>query len=540
MKRVLCVWFPQWPLQRLLLERPELRNRPVVIAGRGTRGREVRFASRPARDLGVTVGQPLAEAEALLEPPPGTRSTWGAATILPEDRAADRLALEQRALWCQRYSPLVGLVDSPTPEALLISLDGCAHLLGGENPLARQIAHDLERGGHHVRLAVAPTTGAAWGLARHFARPNEELLITPPGALATDPACRGWLDLLPLAALRLKPSLLELLDELGVTTVGELRQLPRSSLPSRLGPEILRRLDQLDGLAPEEIVPLTPPEPAVRDWSFDEPVGDRTILETVLWQLLGDLLADLERQHRGIRRLDCRLFCPGHEVVVLSVGAVRPRSQVRHWHDLLRLQLERQPLPADVVRVQIEGLALAPLETGQVTLFVDRAQQAQDREWEGLLERLGSRLGETAVLRPCVAPEHQPEWAGRYDPVGTEPERLPPARVRTTPESAHPAPAPADPLPPLSRPLSLQSRPVAIEVLALAPAGTPARFSWTGDEHRVERCWGPERIEAGWWQGTHSRRDYYRVETTAGQRFWLFREQAEQPSTAWFLQGAFD
>ena len=535
---MLCVWFPQWPLQRLLLERPELRNRPVVIAGRGQRGREVRFASRPARDLGVAVAQPLAEAEALLEPPPGTRSTWGPATILAEDRAGDRQALEQRALWCQRYSPLVGLAAGPAPEALLVSLDGCAHLLGGEEPLARQLLQDLERGGHHVRLAVAPTIGAAWGLARHFARPHEELLITPAGVPATSPACRGWLDLLPIAALRLKPNLLELLEELGVETVGELRQLPRASLPSRLGPEILQRLDQLDGLSSEEIRPLAPPIPALRDWSFDEPVADRAILETVLWQLLGDLLPDLERQHRGIRRLDCRLFCPGHEVVVLSVGSIRPRSQVRHWHDLLRLQLERQPLPADVVRIQIEGLAAAPLETEQTTLFESRAPHLPTREWEGLLERLGSRLGETAVLRPRVAPEHQPEWAGRYDPVGMVIDGPTAARLHPPPASA--SSLHGEPLPPLSRPLSLHSRPMAIEMLDVAPAGTPARFTWTGNEHCVRHCWGPERIEAGWWQGAHSRRDYYRVETTGGQRFWLFHEPGEPPATTWFLQGVFD
>jgi protein ImuB len=305
-----------------------------------------------------------------------------------------------------------------------------------------------------------------------------------------------------------------------------------------LGPEILQRLNQLDGLSAEEIRPLATPEPALRDWSFDEPVADRTILETILWELLGDLLPDLERQHRGIRRLDCRLFCPGHEVVVLSVGSIRPRSQVRHWHDLLRLQFERQPLPADVVRIQIEGLAPAPLETEQTTLFENRDCHLQTREWEGLLERLGSRLGETAVLRPRVAPEHQPEWAGRYDPVGLAIGGQPVTSPCPTPVS--PLPRRGEPLPPLARPLSLQSRPVAIEMLDVAPAGTPARFTWTGNEHCVQHCWGPERIEAGWWQGAHSRRDYYRVETTGGQRFWLFREQGEQPTTKWFLQGVFD
>jgi hypothetical protein len=32
-------------------------------------------------------------------------------------------------------------------------------------------------------------------------------------------------------------------------------------------------------------------------------------------------------------------------------------------------------------------------------------------------------------------------------------------------------------------------------------------------------------------------RDYYRVETTTGKRFWLFRRL---PDGNWFLQGVFD
>ena len=49
------------------------------------------------------------------------------------------------------------------------------------------------------------------------------------------------------------------------------------------------------------------------------------------------------------------------------------------------------------------------------------------------------------------------------------------------------------------------------------------------------RTWGPERIQTGWWRGHYIRRDYYRVETTTGQRFWLFRRRGH-----WFLHGVFD
>ena len=31
MPRVMCIWFPNWPIQRLRSERPELRRRELVL-----------------------------------------------------------------------------------------------------------------------------------------------------------------------------------------------------------------------------------------------------------------------------------------------------------------------------------------------------------------------------------------------------------------------------------------------------------------------------------------------------------------------------
>ena len=67
MPRVLCVWFPRWPIQRLRNEQPELRRSELVLfAGQQSappgHGRVVTKAER----RGVRVGQPLAEAKALI------------------------------------------------------------------------------------------------------------------------------------------------------------------------------------------------------------------------------------------------------------------------------------------------------------------------------------------------------------------------------------------------------------------------------------------------------------------------------------------
>jgi protein ImuB len=72
--------------------------------------------------------------------------------------------------------------------------------------------------------------------------------------------------------------------------------------------------------------------------------------------------------------------------------------------------------------------------------------------------------------------------------------------------------------------------------MAVAPYGPPNQFHYMCD-YRIEKSWGPERIQTGWWRGRYVQRDYYRVETAEGKQFWIFRDLR---SGNWFLHGAFD
>jgi hypothetical protein len=89
---------------------------------------------------------------------------------------------------------------------------------------------------------------------------------------------------------------------------------------------------------------------------------------------------------------------------------------------------------------------------------------------------------------------------------------------------------------PLDRPLYLLRRPAPLETLSVVPDGPPIQFRRSGQRYVVTRHWGPERIETGWWRGQSAWRDYYRVETTEGRRFWLFRRRRDG---RWFLHGIF-
>src|SRR5262249_41181774 len=148
------------------------------------------------------------------------------------------------------------------------------------------------------------------------------------------------------------------------------------------------------------------------------------------------------------------------------------------------------------------------------------------REWEemALVERLSSRLGEQSVLRPRLVPDPQPEFACTYEPCSSAERGAQSAERR---DSA---------LRVSLRPPWLKPVPVPVEAMSVVPDGPPIRFRWGRQWHVVAHCWGPERIETGWWRGNDVRRDYYLIETDPGECFWLFRTL---PDERWFFQAEF-
>src|SRR5262245_37864648 len=92
---IACVWFPDWPIQRLQHARPELK-RPFAI-----REGEWIIAATNAR----LVGLPVAEVTVRVE---------------EHDPQADRTQLEALARWCDQYSPTVGIEG----DSLLLDITG--------------------------------------------------------------------------------------------------------------------------------------------------------------------------------------------------------------------------------------------------------------------------------------------------------------------------------------------------------------------------------------------------------------------------------
>jgi protein ImuB len=343
-----------------------------------------------------------------------------------------------------------------------------------------------------------------------------------------------YLKSLPVAALRLELSTLQTLRELDVSTIGQLLALPRASLPAHLGRQVVLRIDQALGEVAEQIVPVQLAREVEVSQAFPHPLCRREELAVVLRQLLEQLVEQLQPRREGVQGLLVRFDGADRDHRQFSLGLVGPSNSATYIAQMAVARMELQPLPQEVVGVQIRATSTAFLTVQQTGLFEDSAELQEQKQFQQLIDCLSVRLGEQAVLAASLFPDAQPEFAFRWHPRVQG--LLPISLEQVSPEQVSPG---VDDFF-FARPLWLKQTPLPITVLAALADGPPLRFHWKARDHFVVRSWGPERVETGWWRMSPIQRDYYRVETSQGQRFWLFRQiSAGVAARSWFLHGVF-
>jgi len=458
---------------------------------------------------GIVPGMGLADARAL-DP---------ALLVEEADFIADAAALAKLSAWCDRFSPSV---TSCGADGILLDITGCAHLFGDEAGLARQVRARLARQGIEARAAIADTLGAAWALSRFGS-----------GVAATVPRGELWpaLSDLPVAALRLEPELVALLERLGLARIGELYPLPRAALAARCGDGVALRLDQALGRAAEPLSPL-PPKPLL--WSrrsCPEPILTAEAIATALRELLQHLTRRLGEEGLGARRLSLAAYRIDGRIERIAIGTAFPSRDTRHLWRLFEEKIEQIDPGLGIEDLVLTAESVEKLAATQLGLDGETARN-DSADLAAVVDRLANRLGMRALARPVLRESHIPARAVRFVAPLAEPQT--PTRWNAL----------------QLRPVRLLPRPEPIEATAPIPDDPPLLFRWRQRAHRVRHADGPERIAPEWWRrdspigscaSAPESRDYYRVEDEEGQRFWLYRAGLYRPDSApcWFLHGFF-
>lgn len=360
MKRILCVWFPNWPIQRLVVDQPELRCQRIVLFRRDARRGQIVSAVSPlAMQDGLAIDMPLSEAKSLLrratQVASGAKSNTTSQTDTPffifeHEQPADMAALETLADQLESFSPIVGLeaVDpiefkrGRRADSVFLDITGLAHLFGDEEQLATRLMLSLERSGHLPRVAVAGTVGSAWAFARYFAGPHFRQFQQP---LLVDDRDEDSLGQLPVRSLRLENTITDTLYQLGIETLGQLKQIPRNDLAMRFGDVIHRRLDQLTGVLDEPVVARHKPSEFMDEQLLEYPTHHRETMEVIIARLAGELCRQMRSRQQGSLEWTIRLICQAGDPIEFKVNLFQPTSTVDHIMPLIEMQLEQALSP---------------------------------------------------------------------------------------------------------------------------------------------------------------------------------------------------
>ena len=474
---------------------------PVVLAAAGRHGPVVHAVNAAGMARGIMAGARVVDVQAIH---PDLH-------VEQADIEGDRALLERLALWARRWCPWT----VAEADGILMDVRGAAHLFGGEAQMLRDIHRRFAMQWLRVRLALAPTRGAAQMLAR----------FGPQGVMCSAGDVGQMLAPLPVVALRLPQDTVRLLERLGLKTVGALAEVPRTGLMRRFvgmagAAHPLVLLDRALGRSAD---PLDAPREALRLIArvrMAEPVMD-----PVPWLdgLAEDLAAQLAQAGQGARRLRMTVYRVDGEWRFRDVATASASRDALHFVRLVAGKLEGLDAGFGFDLMTLEAVRMESLALRQVRLDGGRDAAA---DVAALLDRLTAKLGPDKVTWSAWVQSHRPERVEGRMPVLAGGTAQMPELMR-------------------ERPLRLFDPPEEVVVLYAVPEGPPARFSWRRVAFLMTRFEGPERIAPEWWRdrsGTRLR-DYYKVEVTDGRRFWLFREgivgDARGGDPRWFVQGVF-
>jgi protein ImuB len=370
---VVCILFSRFALVAALEGRRELMGEPVALAPEAGRRQVVGEVSPAAEAFGVVQGMRVGEALArcpelrLVPPDPdGVRSLWR--TVL------DRL--ERIGAAC----------ESDREGEAFFEADGLRGIHGGFEGVLQAARGAIGRG---ARIGCAPGRFSAYAAALR-ARPRRRSSVTVQAK-----EVRAFLAPLPVGLLRSRAGLEhlpELLERLGIGTLGELAALPPAAVAERFGYPGLLALDLAAG-RDTALEPRRPPEPVIERLELPEAASGPQ-LERAFELLVACVLSRPERRGRTLRAL-------GLAARFVEGGTWRTKATLRSASaDAGRLQLVLAPklneLPAPAESIALEVEAWGPPAQDQGRLVEDRSPAAVRRA------RIAEAVGQ---LRQAVGPE---------------------------------------------------------------------------------------------------------------------------------------
>ncbi|HYM55972.1 MAG TPA: DNA polymerase IV, partial [Solirubrobacteraceae bacterium] len=322
-----------------LRRNPELRGRPVVVAGGGPRA-VVTTASYEARRFGVGSAMPAARARRLCPD----------AVFLPPDFPTYREVSAQ----------LMDIVRSHVERVEVVGLDEAyLDLEGLYSPRAA-----MRRLVAEIRAAVQVTCSVGIGPNKLVAKVASDA-EKPAGfvVLTRERACERFASSPPGLVPGIGPKTAARLAELGLSTLAAVGAAPERLLVERFGPNLGRELGRRarfehDGVvgAARRVVSES------RERTFDSDIGDPAMLREALSTMAEELCTGLAAHGRRGRTIGIKVRLDDFTTVTRARTVAEPTCEVELVTDvaLALLRDYSPPRPVRLLGVRVAGLQSEP------------------------------------------------------------------------------------------------------------------------------------------------------------------------------------
>jgi DNA polymerase-4 len=370
-----------------LLDRPELRGRPVVVGGSGDRG-VVAAASYEARVYGIHSAMASVQA----------RRRCPHAVFLPGRYSRYAEVSEQVMAIFRDVTPLV---EPLSLDEAFLDVAGAERLLGPGPVIARRLRERvLDEVGLTCSVGVAATKFVA-KLASEAAKPKASLEGPVLGSgvhVVEADETLAFLHPLPVRALwGVGPATLARLERLGVLTVGDLAALEVEVVVGALGRSQGRHLHALaNGIDARAVVPDRRPKSIGHEETFPRDLHRRGELGRELTGLTDAVAARLRRHEVAGRTVTLKVRFGDFHTITRSVTLPEPVDEAPALRRAASTLLDQvDPAPG----VRLLGVSVSGLGPGGVRqLTLDDA--AGDEGWaeaSRTIDEIRARFGADAI-----------------------------------------------------------------------------------------------------------------------------------------------
>jgi len=364
---------------------PKLLGKPVIVGGLSHQRGCVHTSSYEARRLGVHTGMPLRQAKEICPD----------AIFLKGDFRHYRTACQQIKEILYTFSPDVEMasIDDAYVDATHVIRHFTSPVI-----IAERIQQEIR---HHLNIGVSIGIATSKLVARIASGMQKPLGITfiQPGDE------QQFLSVLPLRKLRgIGRKTEAVFKDLGVTTIGMLARMPKTTVLQLLGPIVGETIWQYaNANDTRRVQVMTMPKQISRETSFEEDTDDAKLIHGTLQYLTERIAAKLRRNNLTAHRVHLKVYYAGGSSQKQSITLRHRTDDGQIIWNYLRTLYEK--LPVKRIRVKLVGVTALNIDQkeNQFSLFESHERRNDlNRSIDRIRERFGFTslaAGSTLVLQ---------------------------------------------------------------------------------------------------------------------------------------------